>query len=201
MIQGLMITSTVLMTAVRHIQHSVSLQVQLPAGRAVLQKLILVLLQLVKQSAFEIHFNIILPHRPTSSKWLFLWLPSQSRKSAPPTLPDTCLAPFICLIWSRDSYSVSSTNLHIKHLSTFPFHFLLLRPTCPPQHPVLLSTFQLDKRRDGFQSRSLLSGERKLFGLSGFEPRFVQSTACELHQADEGIVSKCGSQGAGHLPY
>jgi hypothetical protein len=130
-LKWLMTTDTVLITAVRHIDYFVLLQVQPSVwGRAVLQKTIL--LQIVKQATFEIHFNIILPHRPTSSKWLFLYLSYQSRNSAPPTLPDTCLAPVICLVWSRDSYSVNSTKLHIN--ATFEIPILL-----PPSQAAMSS--------------------------------------------------------------
>jgi len=80
-------------------------------------------LQLVKQSTSGIHFSIILPHTPKCSKWPFLWLPYLSCKSAPPILRKTCLTPVICLIWSRDSHSGSSTKLHIN--ATFDNPILL----------------------------------------------------------------------------
>jgi hypothetical protein len=90
----------------------------------------------------KIHFNIILPSAPSSSKWLFSFrVPHQNPLHASP-LPRTCYMPRLSHS-SRFYYpkyigwEVQIINVLVMQFSPFPYYLVPLRPKYLSQHPLL----------------------------------------------------------------
>ena len=88
----------------------------------------------------NIHFNIILPSKPRSSKWfLFMKSPHQNPES-PPLFPICAMCPTHLIhvdhlnnIW----WALQIIQLIIMQFSPLPYYLFPIRPKYLPQYPIL----------------------------------------------------------------